>query len=405
MITSSSLSTFSFIYTDGILYGFGNNDYGALGLDTFEDVFVPTICWKDDEIKALSCGRQHTLLLRNNGELYSCGDNTNGALGIGSFVNSGTFQHVMTDKEIKWIGASNSTSIIYKNNGDLFLAGTNIFKTGNTNSFKLILNDKNITKMCVGGDVIAFYYEKEKELKLCGRNFVSQLKFKVEDLVSICGGNLHFLYLTKSGEVYGLGGSFSNLGIGFKKTPKLIMKDPQIISICCGGNHNAIYKRNGDLFVFGNNIFGQLGINSKERKETPTLLLNDPNIKSISMGFVHSMIYKYNGDLLVFGYNKDGRLGLGEDLPLQLTPTLLKNYRNISILHNAVLIFNWKIDLHLSLPKSFRFSVFCFVSSLKLQKRNLPKLPKFVLWSVLEHLGSNSFPNSLVFKQFLIYQL
>jgi alpha-tubulin suppressor-like RCC1 family protein len=68
-----------------------------------------------------------------------------------------------------------------------------------------------------------------------------------------------------------------------------------------GGYHSIIYKENGDLFVFGYNSDGQLGLGDNQERNTPTLLLNDKDIEDIVCGSYHTIYYKKNGEIYVFG--------------------------------------------------------------------------------------------------------
>lgn len=83
-----------------------------------------------------------------------------------------------------------------------------------------------------------------------------------------------------------------------------------------------ILKDNGELFVFGNNGFGQLGSNNTSGKNIPHLLMSDSNIRQIACGPYNSMILKSNGEVLVFGDNTYGQLGLG-NYDLITVPTIL----------------------------------------------------------------------------------
>ena len=51
------------------------------------------------------------------------------------------------------------------------------------------------------------------------------------------------------------------------------MNDKDIKEISCGSYHSIIYKKNGDLFVFGNNEYGQLGIGNEEDKNNDNHLI------------------------------------------------------------------------------------------------------------------------------------
>ena len=69
------------------------------------------------------------------------------------------------------------------------------------------------------------------------------------------------------------------------------MKDPQIKKICCGANHSFIFKKNGDLFVFGHYRSGRLGLGDITSNQLiPILLMNDKEICEISCGFKYNLI-------------------------------------------------------------------------------------------------------------------
>ena len=48
--------------------------------------------------------------------------------------------------------------------------------------------------------------------------------------------------------------------------------------------YTIIYRDNGDILVFGDNKWGQLGLGHDEDINTPTLLINDKNIRNIICG-------------------------------------------------------------------------------------------------------------------------
>ena len=90
-----------------------------------------------------------------------------------------------------------------------------------------------------------------------------------------------------------------------------------IKQIFLGESHSMIVMYNGDLYVFGNNEFGQLGLNDNRIRYRPIrndFFTDKGSIKHIVLGELHSMILMDNGDLYVFGNNRDGQLGLNDDL-------------------------------------------------------------------------------------------
>ena len=53
------------------------------------------------------------------------------------------------------------------------------------------------------------------------------------------------------------------------------MTDKNIKNIICGTYHTIIYKDNGDVLIFGDNEYGQLGLGHYHDINTPTLLINN----------------------------------------------------------------------------------------------------------------------------------
>ena len=68
------------------------------------------------------------------------------------------------------------------------------------------------------------------------------------------------------------------------------------------------------------NSCGQLGLGDYNHKSIPTLLMNDKDIKDIYSGKSYSIIHKNNGDLYVFGNNLYGQLGLGTNNLINIKP-------------------------------------------------------------------------------------
>ena len=107
-----------------------------------------------------------------------------------------------------------------------------------------------------------------------------------------------------------------------------------------------IYKKNGDLLVFGDNEHGQLGLDDLKNRNTLTLLMNNINIKLIYHKYFHTIIYKSNDNLLVFGYNIYGQLNLKSE------PMIYKyNHMNIDM-NDDLFIFKSNRILQFDLDKT-----------------------------------------------------
>jgi len=79
-----------------------------------------------------------------------------------------------------------------------------------------------------------------------------------------------------------------------------------------GGNH-IICSCEGQLYAFGNNCYGQLGLGDIKNREIPTKidLKYSGDIISIALGMDHSVFLLDNDEVYTFGFNSNGQLGLG----------------------------------------------------------------------------------------------
>ena len=87
------------------------------------------------------------------------------------------------------------------------------------------------------------------------------------------------------------------------------MKDKNIKNVIVGFEHSVILKKNGDIFTFGNNSSGQLGISVENKKlNKPFLLLNHPNIIKLVCGAFFTIFLTEKGQIFGFGSNKYSEL-------------------------------------------------------------------------------------------------
>lgn len=80
----------------------------------------------------------------------------------------------------------------------------------------------------------------------------------------------------------------------------------------------------GRVYVFGGNQFGQLGTGASQGETLPRLLedpcLESKLVKMVSCGARHSAILLEDGQVFSWGWNKYGQLGVGDSIDRN-TPT------------------------------------------------------------------------------------
>ena len=125
------------------------------------------------------------------------------------------------------------------------------------------------------------------------------------------------LSISENGDVYSFGKHRTNAHGHSKElipVPKRISSLCYITVISTCGFHTACVNNNGDVFTFGCNTFGQLGI-GKDAKTLPRTHIpqkvNLPPIQYVTCGVHHTTCLTYNGELFSFGRNEYGELGHG----------------------------------------------------------------------------------------------
>ena len=94
--------------------------------------------------------------------------------------------------------------------------------------------------------------------------------------------------------------------------------------VSCGGNFTSAIKTDGTLWVWGQNSYGQLGINlglSTNSRTTPvTTFAGGTNWKQVSCAYACMAAIKTDGTLWTWGRNSEGQLGINNTTTPICTP-------------------------------------------------------------------------------------
>ena len=136
----------------------------------------------------------------------------------------------------------------------------------------------------------------------------------------------HTIILTATGKVWGMGDNkFSQIGNRDEITticlsPTLIhLNDITVSDIHCGSNHSLFVSKDRKKIVAqGRNNYGQLGTELPcVRNEIPL----KSQLKQLAVGSEHNLALLESGELYAWGWNEHGQLGLGDE-EHYFTPTL-----------------------------------------------------------------------------------
>jgi alpha-tubulin suppressor-like RCC1 family protein len=128
------------VTTDNVLFTWGLNSCGQLGLGNFEDAYSPRPIqnFQFEDILSISCGSQHTVMSTTNKKVYSWGSDSCGQLGLGTSgrrslsieSTKATPQLVTSLSDIPQIkiiqvAAAGSHTIFVDHSGEMYVCGNN----------------------------------------------------------------------------------------------------------------------------------------------------------------------------------------------------------------------------------------------------------------------------------------
>ncbi|GAM25134.1 hypothetical protein SAMD00019534_083090 [Acytostelium subglobosum LB1] len=142
-----------------------------------------------------------------------------------------------------------------------------------------------------------------------------------EKLQQICAGESFTLFLTTSGNVYGLGEQDTHCLGPVPEEPQAIKGCPlllpfeqngTIVQMACGNNHVVCLTKSGRVIVWGMNKNGALGISDGSYDRVQSKPIELPSLPKCS--YVHSSFYSSfaiaeNGVVYGWGFNVNGNLG------------------------------------------------------------------------------------------------
>ncbi|PSJ77255.1 hypothetical protein C7N43_09415 [Sphingobacteriales bacterium UPWRP_1] len=97
---------------------------------------------------------------------------------------------------------------------------------------------------------------------------------------------------------------------------------PEWMAATAGQDHSVALKRDGTLWAWGDNTYGQLGNGTNTREQIPVQIGTDNDWAAIASGIYHTVAIKTNGTLWAWGLGSSGQLGNGtftnSNIPVQI---------------------------------------------------------------------------------------
>ncbi|WP_338553502.1 hypothetical protein [Paenibacillus sp. KS-LC4] len=127
-----------------------------------------------------------------------------------------------------------------------------------------------------------------------------------EKVAEVAAGFDHSLVLTEEGNVYSWGdNTYGQVGIdsakGIVSGPQKVEGLPTITHISAGFRHSLAQDTDGNLWVWGNNIAGQLGTGDRTDLRKPTQITLPGKVTSVAAGHRFSLVTLDNGQVYGWG--------------------------------------------------------------------------------------------------------
>uniref|UniRef100_A0A8C7RE28 HECT and RLD domain containing E3 ubiquitin protein ligase 4 n=1 Tax=Oncorhynchus mykiss TaxID=8022 RepID=A0A8C7RE28_ONCMY len=189
----------------------------------------------------------------------------------------------------------------------------------------------------------------------CGCNDIGQLGHEksrkkpeqvvaldAQNIVAVSCGEAHTLALNDKGQVFAWGlATDGQLGLAnFEecvRVPRNIksLSDVEIAQVACGYRHSHALSRGGQVYSWGQNRYGQLGLGvAGQGISTPQVIQSLQGIPfiQISAGGAHSFALTFSGAVFGWGRNKFGQLGLNDNND-RYYPAQLKSLRSQRVIY------------------------------------------------------------------------
>jgi alpha-tubulin suppressor-like RCC1 family protein len=289
---------------------FGNNQVGQLGISHGDDVALsplPVEHIEADSVTRIIANQNQTFVVLGNGSLLSCGENENGELartGKRSWLHRVDALETFQIRETA-VGTGFTTLLI--DDGKMMSWGRN-----------------DMGQLCNG--------TRDNKEKPRVNSTVQEV------FLQIACGATHGIGLTKTGKVAVWGGNrWGQLGDGqLTSSTKLLyplqLRHRPVISVACGENHCLAMTVGGNVYSWGENGQGQLGLSDTTNRLRPEQIkaLRSMGAVKISAGRNHSLVISQGGLLLAFGSNNHGQCGLDSEVKIQPQPMVVERLRELN---------------------------------------------------------------------------
>ena len=316
------------LHNDGKISCWGSGANGRLGNDSLLDQDSAEFVLADEGVEIpfslrgysrnISSGGKHNCVITNEKKLLCWGQGGDGRLGQGLLENG--------DINEETLSTSSQVVNVLDDNGDLlpgYLGGITQVSSGENHTCAL----KNSRKLLCWGKGEYGRLGNGSQNNRSIPSYVKDLDGEgdLTGVSQVSAGDEHTCAIRASEILcwgYGIRGRLGNDGISTKKIPDLVTNEGVAITgfmqVGAGSEHSCALHRNGEVYCWGRNVYGQMG-----REFTELFFLNPKRVKKesgyligvveIGVGEDHSCALRNDGKVLCWGRGDHGRTGNGSE--------------------------------------------------------------------------------------------
>lgn len=311
----------------GDVYSWGLNDKGQLGDGTKQSTSQPVMSpvLRGKNITWLSAGEKHSIAINEDGIVFAWGSNNRGQLGLSDAALS-----MCSDPSVQ-SNCNGSRPDLMQYPTSIVDLGDRVLMASSKGNSNLAVTKRVITYGW-GANELGQIGSGDKTDRNIPTEMATALQLR---FVLVAMGGDHAMGVTALGEVYVWGSnSYGQLGQdtqGLGHSPDFTqwdiplvvpgLKDKMVIKIAAGWAHCMAMTDNGETWVWGRNNFGQLGLGDKLDRYGPVHVQTGSGggsitgfVVAIAAGHSHSMWLSADGIPFTAGRNDAGQLGVGDSI-------------------------------------------------------------------------------------------
>ena len=245
-------------------------------------------------VSAIAAGEGHSMALKSDGTVWTWGWNRDGQLGDGTTTRRSTPARVKGLTGVTAISAGSYHTVALKDDGTVWTWGQNLFGQ-------------------LGDGTYGTSAYKKTPVQVTG----------ITEAIAIASGSQFTMALTRDGTVWVWGNNFGGVIGDLQLYPKGCSPIPvqksglaEVAAIAAGTDHALALVRDGSVWTWGENGWGQLGGGGTvtQRRFYPQQVMAGARAIAAGGGSYqnrHSVIIQLDGTSWTFGYNSNGELGNG----------------------------------------------------------------------------------------------